>query len=193
MRDGAFEARFGRLMHGDAGDVYPVARKLPGDVLLVGVSSAHATGLLDSSGWAGEEQLRRLDVLLGRAALDGQAVVVALHYGLRLPNGRPDGRTHGLRDAEALIAVLQRHRVALAVHGHIHRRYVHPDGVGTGVAMANPGSLTDARYDRAYHIYELSRQGEALRIRVRARLYRPEGFSEEARDLEIALPVPVAD
>ena len=79
----------------------------------------------------------------------------------------PDRRQRplGLRDGRGLLEIAERHDVALIIHGHIHERFVHPRGPVTPVPIANAGSLTDRKHDRAYHIYEL--KDDALEVSVR--------------------------
>ncbi len=148
-----FERHLGPLA--DAGRGYPYVKRLAEQVSLVVVDVTRPTALLDSSGRVGEAQLERLAALLRSEALAHDFVIVALHYGLYRADGRPDRPSHGVRDYEALIAVLDAAdaRVDLVLHGHIHRPYA----VRTARrAVHCGGSATDLHQCRAgYDVHSI--------------------------------------
>jgi 3',5'-cyclic AMP phosphodiesterase CpdA len=125
-----FEASFGSLLHSDLPahtrlGPWPVVR-LVGDELAV---VALHTSLLPcipgvAYGRVGPEQLDGLRAVLADRALLGRAVLVVVHHAPLRPDGRPDKLSHGLRDADALLALLPGPRFAV-LHGHIHQRYSH--------------------------------------------------------------------
>ena len=92
-------------------------------------------------------------------------MILALHYGFFLENGKPDKPSHGLRDAEQILKLAKSYNVDLIVHGHIHERFVLPVSEVIPVAIANTGSLTDKKHDRSYHIYEMTNDGFSVSVR----------------------------
>jgi 3',5'-cyclic AMP phosphodiesterase CpdA len=144
---------------------YPLVRFLGEEAVLVCLRDVRPTLILDSSGRAGKRQLLALAALLRHPRLAGRTKVLVLHYGLRRADGTPDAWHHRLRDAEAVLALAEEAGVVLALHGHIHSRYVLPSGTASPVAMANPGSLTSSHGARAYHLITLD--GGAVSIEAR--------------------------
>lgn len=116
--------RWGRYMTSDAQGAaftdgaagFPFVR-IVGGVALVGVNSALPTPPAMAWGCIGGEQLARLAGVLDRLAAAGLFRLVLIHHP-PLPGQASAGR--GLKDAAAVEAVLQRHGVELAVHGHNH-------------------------------------------------------------------------
>jgi 3',5'-cyclic AMP phosphodiesterase CpdA len=173
---GLFEAHFGALCDGAR---FPFVKDLGAGVTLVGLDVSRPTSLVDSSGLAGDAQRRRLLEVLGDGALQGRFVVVALHYGLMRADGRPDGQSHGLRDAEALTALLDREDVAvdLVLHGHLHRPFV----VRTRRRhVVNAGSATDLHVKQCgFHVYDIDP------ARFEVRLTRREWSQAEGRYVDV--------
>lgn len=169
--EGLFERHFGALCEGAR---FPFVKDLGQGVSLVGLDVARPTSLIDSSGLVGAAQLQALEGLLTGGALAGRFVVLALHYGLMRATGRPDHRAHGLRDAAALIELLDREAatVDLVLHGHLHRPFV----VQTRRRqVVNAGSATDLHLQGCgFHVYEL----EPARFQVTVRRFE---WSEGAR------------
>ncbi|MBN8943870.1 MAG: metallophosphoesterase [Rhizobiales bacterium] len=89
-----------------------------GHVALVTLCSGTPTWLFSAEGHLGEAQLARLAALLD--GLDrGQVLpVVAIHHPPVAPGLSPLKR---LRDAQALLDILVRHRCPLVLHGHLHK------------------------------------------------------------------------
>jgi 3',5'-cyclic AMP phosphodiesterase CpdA len=157
---GAFERHFAGLCEGAR---FPFLKPLGQGVTLVGLDVSRPTNLVDSSGLVGEAQLARLRELLCDRSLADHFVVLALHYGLMRADGRPDGPSHGLRDAPALLALLAREDVTvdLVLHGHLHRPFVQRAGRR---AVVNAGSATDLHVRRCgYFVYDI----DPARFRVR--------------------------
>jgi 3',5'-cyclic AMP phosphodiesterase CpdA len=149
---------------------YPLLEFLGDDVALISLHDVRPTWLHDSSGRVGKTQTRMLERVLADERLSGKTRVLALHTGLSRGDGSPDRFLHGLRDAARVQEAAARGGVALVIHGHIHRRFVIPAGARFPYAVANPGSVTSSRHERAYHLYDLAPGG---RIEVRARRYDP--------------------
>jgi 3',5'-cyclic AMP phosphodiesterase CpdA len=93
-------------------------------------------------GRVGAAQLDGLRAALGDEALHGRAVLVVVHHAPRRADGRPDKRSHGLRDADALLALLPGPRFAV-LHGHIHRRF-HHSATASRPHLFGAGSSTQA-------------------------------------------------
>ena len=113
-----FEARFGPWLHRDASGL---ARLDLGDVTVLGLDASRPS--VASAGRVPDAQLARLEHLLEDEALLARFVVLAMHYPLLDPEGRPNTNPiDGLLDAERVLAALARARVRprLIVHGHIH-------------------------------------------------------------------------
>lgn len=155
---------------------WPFRKDLSPEVTLIAIDVCRPTQLWDSSGWCGAEQRKRLADLLAAPDLEGRTVIVALHYALFLPDGRPDRAGHGIRDWEELVSVLEgpRARVDLVVHGHIHDAYVVER---ERLRIACAGSATDLRHSGGYHIYEIDASGRlSVERRVwdaQSGIYRP--------------------
>lgn len=147
-----FEKWFGKLACEDG--VYPFTKRLSEGVTLVALDVSRATSLLDSSGVCGPEQLAATAAILSDPSLSDQFVVLALHYGLLRKGGAADRRSHGIRDYEQLIAVIQRaaSRCDLVLHGHIHQAFQVEAG---GAPVVCAGSATDLHQRCGYNIYDI--------------------------------------
>jgi 3',5'-cyclic AMP phosphodiesterase CpdA len=120
---GRFERLFAAWQSGERvdGAAYPFAQRL-GRFWLVGVNtSAGNLWTWDASGRIDAPQLDRLDRLLQR--LDPGPRILVTHYPACMPDGRPERKTHGLRNASELVAVARRGGVCLWLHGHRHGAY----------------------------------------------------------------------
>lgn len=163
-REGFFERWFGDWVRTDIArdDLppelrgaypYPLLRHIGDEVALLCLRDVRPTAPHDSSGHVSELQLAALEHLLDGPALRQRVRILALHYGLRRHDGSPDTYLHRLRNADRVLALAEKKRVHLVVHGHIHRRFVHAAATVSPVAIANPGALAYSGLDRAYHIY----------------------------------------
>src|SRR5262249_43383717 len=77
----------------------------------------------DAGGSVGLAQLKRLDALLAR--LDPGPRILVTHYPVRLASGKPERRSHGLRNLADLVTVAVQGGVCLWLHGHRHGAYHH--------------------------------------------------------------------
>jgi 3',5'-cyclic AMP phosphodiesterase CpdA len=139
---GLFERYFAPWLTGVRVDeaVYPFAQRV-GPAWLVGVNSCTGNRWpWDAGGSVGPEQLRRLDRLLAR--LDPGPRILVTHYPVWLASGKPERRTHGLRDLADLVAVAVRGGVSLWLHGHRHGSYFHPRTALTPFPVVCAGSAT---------------------------------------------------
>jgi 3',5'-cyclic AMP phosphodiesterase CpdA len=147
-----FEDAFGPWMDGRrVGDYpFPFARELAG-TWFIGVNSCVPNLLAwDARGSVGANQLARLDELLG--ALPAGRRVLVTHYPYVNEGGLAEHGWHGLRDREALGAVMAKHGVKVWLCGHRHRPYhfgptmevpflVHCSGSGTQSGLASISEL----------------------------------------------------
>jgi 3',5'-cyclic AMP phosphodiesterase CpdA len=136
LRDHRFERHFGAFTGSDwpesavPGEPYPYVRLLGESLAVVGVNSSKPNpSPFTSAGFVPPAQLEALSRVLDDPRLTGRQVIVMTHYGILRRDGTPDSEHHGLRNADALVAVCARPRVMIA-HGHIHGRYCHPPSEG---------------------------------------------------------------
>ena len=102
---------------------YPRVRDL-GSVVFVSICCARPG--LYARGLCPEEQLVRLDSVLGDPALEGKTVILLMHYATRDKDGGPyDVYYECLANASAVEAVIGGHseRISAILHGHVHRGY----------------------------------------------------------------------
>ncbi|MGQ9591977.1 MAG: metallophosphoesterase family protein [Planctomycetota bacterium] len=165
---------------------YPLVRRLGDSTALIALRDVRPNPLHDSSGRVGELQLEALRHALRDPGLAARRKVLAVHCGVLRRDGSPDRRFHRLRDGARLLQLAAEGGVDLVVHGHIHRRAVVPRGPRAPVPLANPGSLTAARGERAYHVYHFG--PEAIRVEVRA-FDAGRGRFSSRPELETSLPL----
>jgi len=134
---------------------WPLVRLIGDEVAIICLRDSRPTPFHDSSGLVSEVQMRAAEHVLDNIVGD-RVKILALHYGLRRPNGARDGYFHRLRNDEEVLDLAERKNVTLLVHGHIHHRAVHVAGDLSPVAMANPGPLAYTKDARAYHIYTVN-------------------------------------
>lgn len=149
VREQRFEKRFAKWMVSDRPALctdgpFPFVRLVGEELAVIGISSARPNPEpWRSSGRVPEAQLQGLARALEDAEVRRRFVVVMTHYAPRLWNGQPDSRSHGLDNADALLAVIASVPRGCLVHGHVHRRYaVRVPGVGPWLLGA--GSTTQA-------------------------------------------------
>jgi 3',5'-cyclic AMP phosphodiesterase CpdA len=162
---GAFERHLGPLA--DAGAGYPFTKALPDKVTLVALDAARPVWLLDSSGLCGERQLGALRAILADGSLRDRFVILALHYSFLRADGRPETRSHGIRDQEALVALLasgQCH-VDLVLHGHTHHAFFQAVGA---VPVHCAGSATDLGVPCGYNVLDIDPRARRVQVRRRA-------------------------
>jgi 3',5'-cyclic AMP phosphodiesterase CpdA len=157
LRSRRFERSFGQLLASDlpeyvAEDGFPVVRLLGAGEAVVGLCSARVPRFPGMSfGVVGRRQLDALERLLADPRLRDRAVLVVVHHAPYRADGRPDRLSHGLLDAEELLALLPGPRFAL-LHGHIHHRFHHPATTGRPHILG-AGSSTEAG-DEGYFLLE---------------------------------------
>lgn len=120
---GLFERYFAPWQQGERidGETYPFAQQV-GQAWLVAVNSCTGNRWAwDAGGSVGREQLLRLERLL--AALAPGPRILVTHYPVCLASGKPERRSHGLRDLGEVVTVARRGGVRLWLHGHRHGPY----------------------------------------------------------------------
>ena len=154
-RSGRMSKTFGAWMHLDQG---PVARMDLGPLTILGLDPCRPHW--SASGRVPPDQLHALRTLLDDPAMDERTIVLSQHYPVVNARGELyDNAYHGLRNADALQAVLRevRNRPAAIVHGHKHHGYqsaVPLGGSVPDVMTINPGSsgyAHDPAKDRMAH------------------------------------------
>jgi 3',5'-cyclic AMP phosphodiesterase CpdA len=141
---GLFEHYFAPWQQGIRVDhaVYPFAQQI-GPLWLVGVNSCTGNRWpWDAGGSVGPEQLKRLEQLLAR--LEPGPRILVTHYPVRLAGGKPERRTHGLRDLSELVAVSVQGGVSLWLHGHRHGAYYHVRAGESSFPVICAGSATQS-------------------------------------------------
>ncbi len=176
VREQRFEKHFAKWMRSDRPELatdglFPFVRLFGEDLAVVGVSSARPNPEpWRSSGRVPDAQLGGLSRVLADPAIRERFVIVMTHYAPRLWNGRPDSMTHGLENADALLAAIAELPRGCLIHGHVHRRFalrepgVRPMLLGAGSttqagreglwvievgadgAWASPGTFREGRY-----------------------------------------------
>lgn len=139
---GAFERAFAAWQTGErvGGDRYPFARRF-GELWFVAVNSAAPhRNPIDATGEVGLAQRNRLRDLL-RQLPSGPRILVT-HYPVRLANGRPETRWHGLRDLKEVVRIAADGGVSLWLHGHRHGSYVHSSGENCQFPVVCAGSAS---------------------------------------------------
>src|SRR5208282_3175150 len=125
------------------GRVYPFAQRV-GPLWLAAVNSSVANRWpWDASGWVSADQLERLAVLLRRLS-PGPRILVT-HYPVCLASGRPERRSHGLRNVADLVRVAVEGGVCLWLHGHRHGAYYHERSAQAPFPVVCAGSGTQNR------------------------------------------------
>src|SRR5947209_8355713 len=130
-----------------------------GPLALIGVSSAVPTPPLMATGRLGQTQRDALDRVLSHLAPEQLFRVLLIHHPLR-----SDSRHKRLTDADAVLALLQRHGVELILHGHDHihstmwfdgpQSRIPAIGVPSASAIAH-GHIPAA----AYNLFSIEREG----------------------------------
>ncbi len=177
-RQGHFERWFGAWLKtdfaadrfpADARESYPfpLVRLLGEEAVLLCLRDVRPAALWDSSGKVDDAQLRALEHILRLDELGSRTRILALHYAPLRADGSPDRFSHRLRNADTVMKLAASHGVSLIVHGHLHDRFVHPEGGRSAVPIANPGSLSYENQDRAYHVLTV----DGGRIGLQARRY----------------------
>ena len=149
---------------------FPFVRRFD-DIAIVALSSAVPTAPFVAAGRLGAAQRANLATILERLGREGLFRVVLIHHP-PLP-GQADWR-RGLRDAQAVQSILQKHGAELVLHGHNHEQSVRTCETVSGPAIvvgvpsaseALKGEAPAARYNE----YGIERAGNGWRIEMTGR------------------------
>jgi 3',5'-cyclic AMP phosphodiesterase CpdA len=163
------------LSAGDRGGCFPVV-KLRGSAAFVGLSSAVPRLPFVAAGVIGRAQLDALARILDHPEVKRRTLVLAIHHPPVHDASRLQAHIGGLRDAPALLAMLEPLSHGLVVHGHLHRRVQRPLPTPTGrlhQVGATSASLHHDAPDRmaGFNLYELD---EGRVGRIEAAVYDPD-------------------
>jgi 3',5'-cyclic AMP phosphodiesterase CpdA len=175
LADRRFERFFGDLLATDwpeyaVDGVWPAVRAYDSQLAVITLNSARPNPqILRSSGRIPHPQLAALERIVVDPRLHGRVVLIATHYAPRRPDGTPDSFSHGMENADALLAICARLPRVAVLHGHIHWRFhvqaeIGPHLFGAGSAThagregiwlydvgpsrveARPGAFVDGAY-----------------------------------------------
>ncbi|MDP4823209.1 MAG: metallophosphoesterase [Aestuariivirgaceae bacterium] len=170
------------------GPQFPFARYRR-NVAIIGLCTGVPTPVFNASGTLGQEQLKRLALLLQQTRSRGFARVVMLHHppapGLTIPR-------KALTDAADLQAVLARHGAELVLYGHNHLHQSHVIdaaegpvpcfGVPSASALPYPGHPP-----AAWNQFTLRRTEGNWRINAMVRSFDPAtGIVETSREFTVS-------
>ncbi len=133
-----------------------------GELAVVVVETCEANRFFwDSRGHVEEAELQALRELLAHERLRDRPYWLVTHYAPYGPGGKPDHGLHGLKNLDALLAVLRERRPQLWLHGHIHWSYALLAGEAE-FSTVNAGSATHHARP-SLHLYERDARGWTLR------------------------------
>lgn len=185
VSEGLFERYFAPWLVGErvTEHTYPFGRQA-GPVYLLGVNSSKPSlWMWDSTGRVGPDQLERLRQLLHQPHVRQSPKILATHYPIALPSGRPEKRHRRLRDLPELLEIVHGHKVHLWLHGHRHQAYHLPPTPEQPIPALCVGSGT-MRDHWTYAIYTFDER--KLLIEYRTFQPRPAHF-ETVKQLEVPL------
>ena len=145
---GRFESHFGEFMETHRTDLatdsgWPRVRFVGDDVAMIAIDSTRPNAeVFRSSGRIPDKQIAALRVALRDGEVKRRFVIIATHYAPRLWNGQPDSISHGLENADALLAACRDVHRGVLVHGHVHRAFHLPASKERPVAICGAGSAT---------------------------------------------------
>ena len=158
VRQGSFTRYFGDVLTSDLPEYcvdghWPQVRLIGDELAVVAVNSAKPNLPWRSDGAIPDTQLTSLEKLLDDVRLSGRFIIVITHYAVRMPDGKPDTRLHGLANGEDFIAVCSNIKQGALLCGHVHHRYqVAIDGLQADLFCA--GSVTMEGRE-SFWMYEL--------------------------------------
>ncbi len=158
---------------------FPFLRRR-GPLTLIGVSSSVPTAPFMATGWLGRNQLDVLDRGFSQLADDPNFRVLLIHHPLSSKS-----QYKRLTDADALLALVKRHRVDLILHGHDHIHstmwFEGPHGRVPAVGVPSASAVAHRHYPAAaYNLFSITRDGDAWRCEQRVR-----GFGDGSRIEEL--------
>ncbi len=153
---------------------FPVV-KLRGKVAIVALSSALPRAPLVAAGEIGSSQLEALARVLAHPEVTSRSLVLAVHHPAVHGWSRVKAHLEGLRDAPALLALLQTVTGGLLLHGHLHRREQRTVHTRAGKFLQVGATSASLHHDSparmaGFNLYDLGDDGSA---RVEAVIYDP--------------------
>ena len=147
----------------DRGASFPVV-KLRGPAAIVALSSAVPRLPFVAAGSLGQPQLDVLARILEHPEVRRRILVLALHHPLVYDGSRIKTHIEGLRDAPALLSMLQPLSRGLVVHGHLHRRILRLVPTRAGRLHHIGATSASLQHDASermagYNLYELDEGG----------------------------------
>ncbi|MGD8976826.1 MAG: metallophosphoesterase [Gammaproteobacteria bacterium] len=149
------------LAGGGIQDAFPVMREV-GDLVIIGVASAHPTPVLMASGSLGDGQMQRLEEMARDARRQRKFCCLLIHHP---PVPGIVSRRRALADAAGLELLLERQGVDLVLHGHTHRNEEVAVGGRMIYSTASASSVT-AHAPAAYRIIDVDRDAEGWRVEM---------------------------
>lgn len=145
---------------------YPYLRDM-GTVWLIGVSSACVTPVFSARGSMGQDQLDRLDTMLGEARKLGRMACLVIHHP---PLPHTSSWRRALKEDRALKALISRQRPALVCYGHQHKNLEFTEGAARIFCTAPASGVQNASY-RIFDIDPIEqgdRQSWSIRMRLKS-------------------------
>lgn len=159
--------------HDSSTSAYPYVRDV-GTVRLIGASSAGVTPVFSARGSLGQEQIDRLDILLGEARASGRMPWLVMHHP-PLPQMSPWRRA--LKENHALRALLTARQPALVCYGHQHQNACFTQGAVRMFCTA-PASDVETASFRIFDIEPVEQGGrQSWRIHMRLKSVAADGVS----------------
>jgi 3',5'-cyclic AMP phosphodiesterase CpdA len=182
-------SQWAEYMHGDSAKAgaplsFPFLRRR-GPLTLIGVSSAVPTAPFMATGWLGHNQLDMLDRGFSQLVDDSNFRVLLIHHPLS-----SKASYKRLTDAEALLAVIKRHRVDLILHGHDHIHstmwFEGPNGRVPAIGVPSASATAYRHYPAAaYNLFSITREGDGWRCEQRVRGFADGAAAERAEVTEL--------
>lgn len=154
-----------------AGQAFPLVRLIGEHLAVIAINSAITHWQpWRSDGAVSQEQIEHLKAILSDSAVNSRFVIFAIHYGPFRADGTPDRLDHGLRNAEALLAVCRNVKHGAMIHGHLHHRFFLPRE-HAGIPIFCAGSATHEGREGCW-IYDI----DGVRCRAWPGYWTPEGY-----------------
>lgn len=122
---GAFQDEFGEFLTSDLPEFqvegrWPLVRLFDGVAVVCIDSTRPNPSVFTSAGYVPPPQIDALRRLLASPKLQDRFVFVMTHYAPRLSSGNPDTVSHGLHNADDVMAACSIEHGAF-IHGHVHK------------------------------------------------------------------------
>ncbi|GAB1715227.1 MAG: metallophosphoesterase [Nitrobacter sp.] len=182
-------SQWAEYMRGDSAGTgaplsFPFLRRR-GPLTLIGVSSAVPTRPFMATGSLRRSQLDMLEQGFSQIADEPSFRVLLIHHPLS-----SKASYKRLTDADALLALIKRHRVDLILHGHDHVRstmwFEGPLGRVPAIGVPSASATPHRNYPAAaYNLFSISREGDSWRCEQRVRGFADGAAVEKAEVTEL--------